>query len=202
MPEGEGAQGAQGGGEAQGGGSAAPAAPAFDPAALQQTIQDSIKAGFEGMRPAQQQQEPRYEEPRFGGQHGQEQDPVTKLVAPIVAPALQHVSLQAQAAMDAATFYATNPDMVKFKDKIEEKFSETMRSGRPVPREDIKNWMRGGPMWKEMVEDEIKRRSDAVQNANDASTAGGGGRPQTTRVLNARDLSDDDLQKGLSNISF
>lgn len=199
------AQAAQGNESGQQGGQQGAA---FDPAALTKTIQDSIKAGFEAMRP--QQDEPQTHQHvgpdqaylRTGQTQQADADPVARVIAPIVGPPLQAVSLQAQAAMDAATFYATNPDAVKYRDKIEAKFAETMAVGRPVPRQDILNWMRGGPLFKEMVEEEVKRRQEAIANANAATTAGGGQRPQTAPGKSAWDMSDEELTKALQSVPF
>ena len=197
----EGAQGGQQEGQA-GGQQQQQQGAAFDPAALQQTIQDSIKAGFETMRseePRHSHQQQQMQQPQWGQQA--EVDPVTRVIAPIVGPALQSLNLQTQAAMDLASFYATNPDAVKHKDKIEAKFAETMQTGRPVPRQDILNWMRGGPMFKEMVEEEISRRAAATREAELAATAGGG-RPAITPGKNPHDMTDDELSNALKNVAF
>jgi len=173
--------------------------PAFDAVALGQQIQDSIKAGFEAHQPQPNHQpDPQY----LRTQPSADADPVTRVIAPIVGPALQAVSLQAQAAMDAAVFYNTNPQASKLRDKIEAKFGETMQLGRPVPRQDIYQWMRGGPLFKESVEEEIKARADVTRQAELAATAGPGGRPSSTPGKDPHGMTDEELSAALVNLPF
>ncbi len=141
--------------------------PPFDPEAIRTLVADTLRGELDRRDSVQTQLA-----------NDLVNDPVARTIAPVVGPALQAVSLQAQAAADAATFYTgSDEDMelkARFRADIESKFHELMQTGRPVPRQDIFQWLIGGPKRTEYVEWEMRRREQKTRAAELAQTAGPG----------------------------
>jgi hypothetical protein len=131
-------------------------------------------------------------------------DPVASTVLgnEAVAGALRTVAIKADSGRDAAVFYATTPDAAKYSGVIEGRFNDLIARGIPVDRASIWNLVRGENLGT-FVEAEIKRRDEEVKRASDAAVAQGsrGGAPNT-QIVDAHELSAEDLAKALENVSF
>ena len=161
-----------------------PPAPSFDTAALTRTIQEGFAQAAARM-PAQAPPPPPPLPP----------DPMRNVLAPYIAPIVQHQDLQNRAMADQMNFYTAHRDISPDEHRaVESKFSELMMSGRPVPREDILAWHRGMNL-DNYVDRSIQSRLDAIARAEQAQALGPGisrgayGGP----VKNARDASDEEL---------
>lgn len=173
---------------------------------IDKSVKDSLHAGLRelhdrarGAQPTQPAQPVQPTQPNAP-------DPMEQLIAPYVTPALTRVALTAEAAMDAATFYAdpSNAKALKYRDKIEEKFLEMAGSGRPVPRRDVWNWLRGGPLYQTILEDEIKDRDAQLEAARHAQTAGAGSPrvPAAGSRKSAWEMDDNELRDTLKDVAF
>jgi hypothetical protein len=181
----------------------APAAPpAVDPEVLKGALQGALKDVMPGLLEASKPAP--VVQPRVEPRAPEKPDPVIEFLAPYIAPALSEVGLKAEAAMDAASFYATaGPQALKHRDAIEARFQEGMRAGKPFPRVDIFKWMKGDK-FDEFVNEELEARKRSEDAARGAEHAGGAGRPHGGRPAGKDpiDMSDDELGAALKNAAF
>lgn len=127
-------------------------------------------------------------------------DPVFNLMAPYLAP----VALDAQLAIDAATFYSTTGEASSYKDEIERISTAWKQQGLVVPRKDIWSYVQGIHR-KEMHEADNKRTAEEQERARLASTVGSGfaGQPnQSQQGVDPYTMTKADLEKALENVSF
>lgn len=141
---------------------------AFDPETLAPVITDAIKAQFAEWQKEQQQQQ------EYQRQKVQEQDPLAKLVAPYLAP----VQLQAQAAIDAATFYTKNPQASRYTEEIEQIHQNWLQRGITVTRGEVWNYVKGLHS-EELFEERRKELEQKERAAQEALTVGPGGSLRT-----------------------
>jgi len=167
--------------------------PQFDPAAIQSAVQSSIQQYFAD-NPIQV---PRAEEARPVPQV----NPIADLINPYIEPKLRQAALDSNAAVDTALFYATHPECIKHKDELEKVFSGLKSQGTPFDHEAVWAWYRGrnfDTFYKEAVEQDQARLKQAQLD----STVDGGSRPRNIEIKDAHEASDEDLEKGLKDISF
>lgn len=181
-------------------------APVFDTTKMAKDMADQVVGGIRKMAEEAAANQPA---PQPAYDPNQRPDPLTAAVAPIVAPAIQAVGVRAEAATDAAMFYAdSDPDTLQFKAKhkgeVEALFNAELKAGRFTPREDILAYLRGGKLLNEVIEGEVSKRKAAEDRAREAETAGPGG----VRAFShkpAKDpytMTDEELTKSLEGVSF
>lgn len=168
--------------------------PAFDPSALTQTINESLRSGFETLA---QQMTQQYA-PVTPQVPAQQPDPLAGTLSPYLTP----VQLQAQAATDAAVFYATNDEAKGYAAKIE----ELANSYPGTPRAKIWQFIRGSD---EYINAAVQKRLDDQKRAAELAAQGsalGVGSPQHQAyngpVRQAADMPHDELLKALDGYSF
>ena len=70
-------------------------------------------------------------------------DPLHQAIDQHTGPKLAQMDIDIAAATDAATFYATHPEVVKHKDEIEQAFNNLKAQGKAFTREAVFEWWRG-----------------------------------------------------------
>ena len=180
---------------------------AVDPEALKATMSEAFEQGlsrFVSQHPPAPQQPPqviqqRVEAPQPPG----EPDPVTKVIAPSVGPALRHLQMEALDAKDAAVFYGRDPgdNRKDFSPAIEEVVQHRRQMGMPVTREDAYYWLQGryGPQI-----NQYRENQGEMQRARYAATVGGGmGREvQSPSSKDPHDMTDSELNEALKGKIF
>jgi hypothetical protein len=169
--------------------------PAFSLADLQKTIGDTVKEQMEQYnRPAP---EPEIMRPTAT------ENPLKAVISPIIEPEMNRLRLMAEGAQDAAVFYGTNPEAIKYKDQIETNFKALMQNGTPFNREALLKYVMGHPEnIKKMVDDGIAAEKKKIADAAAAETLEGGFRPSGGQVKDAFTATDEELDKALQGMSF
>ena len=133
-----------------------------------------------------------------------EQDPIAKLVSPLVNPALARANVMAEAARDQALFFQLNPDALEHRDAILGNWQEMLNKGVPLKMEVIWNEYRGKNFAK-FHESASKKDTEKVNAAKEAEGVGPGSpdRGEGSKVLkDPYAASDADLTKALENVAF
>lgn len=153
-----------------------PAAPAFDAEALGRTIAEASRAAIkDGLAEAAAAHAPQPVQA--------EPDALESVIAPYVNKRTSQAMLVAQLAADKADFYAIDDseglaERLHFRDEIEKRAMDLARNGRPLPRVDIFNHLKGEQEEKvtEFRQKRRKAREDRVQT--DGQDFGGGSMPR------------------------
>lgn len=174
------------------------AVPAFDPEKMRTLIREELQQHMstEGKDDA----EVRFEQPTDRGPQPTV-NPLQAIIDPIMAPHIQRATLAAEGARDAATFYISTPEAVKYQVDLEKAFSALMAQGTPFTRKAVWDWYKGQNFDKFLSEaraEDAKKVEEAKQNAD----GGSGQRPGGGPVKNAHDASDDELKNALNGVSF
>ena len=149
-----------------------PDTPSFDAAALGKQISDQVAQGLAQV--IQRQQVP---------QQAPQQDALEEVIQPYIHRAAGPAMVAAQLAADKADFYLVadedeRANRLELRDEIEKRVANLLAAGRPLPRQDIYDHLRGGEKFQEFAEKWAKRKArTADRAAGDADYAGHGSRP-------------------------
>lgn len=170
------------------------AAPAFDPDKMRAVIREEIAQHIntEG-------KDNGYEPPVATPQPTQ--NPLQAVIDPLIAPHVNRAALAAQAAQDAAVFYSSHPEAVKYQPDIEQAFNQLIAQGTPFTRQAVWEWYRGKNFDK-FVKEEQEKDQAKINAANNVADGGGGIRPAGGPVKDAFTASDDELKNALNGVSF
>lgn len=157
---------------------------------------ESQRAENQRIEQERQQQEQQRQQLELARQQA-EQDTFGTMVRQSVQPLASNLGFQAQETRDYVDFYLGNPQAAKYKDQVEAKFAEIVRSGRqPIPRSDILRWLVG-------TETLQRNEQEAAQTAAQSSVMGGGQGHQTN--VTPRDpysMTPDELEAALAGREF
>lgn len=103
----------------------------------------------------------------------QAENPLAEVIAPIVNPHLRKLGVEAASARDAAIFYATHPEAIKYKDDIERGWEAMAKAGVYLTREAIFNHWKGQNIDK-VLEDRAKAAQEAERAARERAGVGEG----------------------------
>lgn len=177
---------------------AAGAVPAFDPEKMRTVIREEIQQHMSTEGKGEEQVI--FEQPSREGPQPSV-NPLQAIIDPIMAPHIARATLAAEGARDAATFYISTPEAVKYQGDIEKAFSALVAQGTPFTRAAVWAWYKGQNFDKFLSEaraEDAKKVDEAKQNAD----GGGGQRPGGGPVKNAHDATDDELKNALNGVSF
>jgi hypothetical protein len=178
---------------------------AVDPDALRATMSEAFEQGlsrFVSQHPPAPPPPPQVIREHAPPPPG-EPDPVTKVIAPSVGPALRHLQMEALDAKDAAVFYGRDPgdNRKDFSPAIEEVVQHRRQMGMPVTREDAYYWLQGryGPQI-----NQYRENVGEMARARYAATVGGGmGREvQAPISKDPHDMTDQELNEALKGKIF
>ena len=174
----------------------------FDAAQMNASIQEAIRssmANLEQTRREEAQQAQVEEQRRSQSQAQQDGDPLLKVMKPYLDP----LNTQVQSAIDAATFYTSNHDAAKYKDEIEAIHRNWLSRGITVTRDEAWHNVRGRHL-NDFVDSTIAERTAAAETAKQAGALGPGmsRNPGAPTLLDHKNMSLDDLEKALQNVSF
>jgi hypothetical protein len=178
---------------------------AVDPDALRATMSEAFEQGlsrFVSQHPPAPPPAPQVIREQAPPPPG-EPDPVTKVIAPSVGPALRHLQMEALDAKDAAVFYGRDPgdNRKDFSPAIEEVVQHRRQMGMPVTREDAYYWLQGryGPQI-----NQYRENMGEMARARYAATVGGGmGREVQPPVSkDPHDMTDQELNEALKGKIF
>lgn len=173
--------------------------PAFSMADLQKNIGDEVKRHLEAYRA---ENPPSTSEPEPVRPMASE-NPLKAVIEPIMAPEMNRLRMLAEGAQDAAVFYGTNPEAIRYKDQIETNFKALMQNGTPFTRDALLKYVKGHPEnIQKLVDEGIAAEKKKLADAAEAETLGGGHRPQSAQVKDAFTASDEELAKALENVTF
>ncbi len=133
-----------------------------------------------------------------------EGNPLRDVLRPVLDPELSRINIIAEGAKDAAIFYSSSPEASAHKDYIEKAFQTMVQNGTPMNRDAIyKHWKGENEQtrFKAWREEEIKREKEAEERKQ-YETIGGGNRPVVGKVVEARDLPIEELEKALEGMTF
>lgn len=159
--------------------------PNLDMSQLETLITNSVNNSFKEAFNSREQ------ETQAQTQATQERDPWADIVEPIVNPRLQQLQLSNEAAQDKIDFYSsdtwleninehfTSDDVKKekaeFRAEIEKTFTNLLRAGKPLPREDIAQYLLGQKVVKQgasyheaQANKRAKKKEDALKHAQRA----------------------------------
>jgi hypothetical protein len=165
---------------------------------LQKNIGDEVKRHLDAFQADRQSsQDPEPFKPTAT------ENPLKAVIAPIIEPEMNRLRMVAEGAADAAIFYGTNPEAIRYKDQLETNFKALMQNGTPFTREALLKYVKGHPEnLKQLVDEGIAAEKKKVADAAEAETLGGSLRPQSGPVKDAFTASDDELSKALENMTF
>lgn len=130
-------------------------------------------------------------------------NPLEAVIRPIIDPMLRTVGIAAASAEDLSLFYATTPEALKYRDKIEEAFKSLVDQGTPFKRQAVWEWYRGKKEnFDKFVKEAREQEELVLAGAKNAQDLGGGNRPLSGSFKNAREATDEELNKGLENVTF
>ena len=128
-------------------------------------------------------------------------DPLGDLVREKVGGDVRAAMLRAEAAEDKADFYGENDEAREYKAEIERTFQQMMKNGRPMPRGDIWNYIKGRDLPKFVEKEEAKKKKKLDEAAAAASVGESGRRPAAPNK-SPFDMTDDELNQAVAGQSF
>lgn len=177
-----------------------------NPDALQAQIAAGVKSAMSELQ-AQTRQGVQAAQQDLRAQQVQQQwaaDPVAQTIAPYVAPIVQNLGLQIQAANDKGDFYAMHPEATKYRGDIESMFNQLMTQGRPMEREAVWYYYKGRNA-EAFAEEAAKSQKDQVAQSNAANAVVGGGagiRPDGVDMNTFRTLPVEKQREALQGMVF
>lgn len=180
-----------------------------DEAKLASLINTGVKSALSEMQAQTQQQVAQFNQQRQA--QAQQQalnnqwaaDPVAQTIAPYVAPVVQQLGLQVQAANDKADFYLSHPEAMEYKGDVESMFNQLLTQGRPMEREAVWYYYKGRNA-DVFAEKDAARKQQALSNAvqNGASVDGAAVSNIPQGLENYRQLPPDKLKEAIGTMTF
>lgn len=172
------------------------AEPAFDPEKMRSVIREELQQAM-----TTTDKDSIYEPPVATPAPAPTVNPLEAVINPIVAPHIKQAALVAEGARDAATFYISHPEAIKYQDELEKAFNALLNQGTPFTRAAVWAWYRGQNFDKFLQE---ARETDQakIEQAKANADGGGGIRPTGGSVKDAHSASDEELSAALQNVSF
>jgi hypothetical protein len=172
------------------------AEPAFDPEKMRSLIREELQqamsttdkdAGYVDSQPASRPQAT--------------ENPLQAVIDPLIAPHIVKANLAAEGARDAATFYVSVPEAVKYQKEIEQIFNAMITQGTPFTRQAVWEWYRGKNFDK-FVQEARQADEKKISDAKNIVDAGGGLRPSGGPVKDAHSATDEELKNALNGVTF
>jgi hypothetical protein len=141
-------------------------------------------------------------------QQQQAQKQAGDFVRSIINDDLNEAKLTAADAKDEVRFYRNNPDALDYEAEIEKTFTDAVKVGRPLPRQDILDWIRGREYrtapdkFKERETARTKQQLAHAEDATDIGTAALNKAKNDTTWTNFADLPLEEMEKALDGVVF
>lgn len=104
-----------------------------------------------------------------------QQQQLREIISPFIEPGLNEARLHGADAKDYVKFYTSNPEAAEYADEVEKLFEGAVKAGRPIPRQDLLDYVIG----KEYRSDRDKftekltsKKKEQVERAESASDIG------------------------------
>lgn len=132
---------------------------------------------------------------------------IREIIDPIYGNDIANAQLTSADAKDYTKFYRTNPDASDYEDKIEEVFENTKKQGRPLPRQEIYDYIVGKEFRTNPDEftkkRQAKREKDLERAGAGADFASYESKAKVDPTWSKFDtLSIEDMEKALDGMTF
>lgn len=130
------------------------------------------------------------------------------LISPFINPGLNEARLTSADAQDYVKFYTNNTDAAEYQDQVEAMFTKLKDSGKPMPRANILDYLRGNEFRTDpdkFTEKQLAKRKAATDRAELATDFGAGalGRAKNdSNFSNFESKSLEDMEKALDGVTF
>ena len=105
-------------------------------------------------------------------------DPLQQAIDQHTGPKLAQLDIEIAGATDAATFYPSHPEALKYKDQIEQGFNNLKAQGKAFSRQAVWDWFRGNDKnFNTFVKEAMETEKKKLEDAEHATTVDSSGRP-------------------------
>lgn len=130
-------------------------------------------------------------------------DPLQQALEQATGPKFAKMDIDIAGATDAATFYATHPDMVKHKDEIEQAFNDLKAQGKAFSRQAVYEWWRGNDKnFQRLVGEAVEADKKKITEAEESTTVDSSGRPVIDSPKVDHNSGETEVNKAVEGLEF